>query len=52
MSRETEVILKTLLFQAYKAETIKEMREAIEVMCTKEEISDAKQKLLESRKSE
>ncbi len=46
---ETEVILKQLLFQILKAETLKEAQNAIKFLCSKEDIAEAEKLIQEIR---
>ena len=45
MAMETTVLLRTILYQAMKAETAQEIVNAISVMCSKEDIATVKEQL-------
>ena len=47
MSRETEVILRALLFQAMQAESKEEIELAIRAMCSKDDIAAVKEQIAE-----
>ena len=47
MAKETEVILRSILYQTLKANSLKEVQNAILAMCSKDDISAVKQQLLE-----
>jgi hypothetical protein len=50
MSQETDALLRTILYQAMKAETTDEIVKAIRVMCTKDMIAAVEQELKPSGK--
>ena len=50
MSQETQVILKQLLFQLLKADSLEEAQSAIKFLCTKEEVAEAEKMIAELRK--
>jgi len=45
MALETTAILRAILFQAMKAETVDEIIDAISVMCSKEDIATVREQL-------
>ena len=47
MSLETSVILRSLLLAAKKAQSVKEMKKAIEALCNKDNIDAVNQSLRE-----
>jgi hypothetical protein len=51
MSQETEVILKQLLLQILKAETLIEAQGAIKFLCTKEDIAEAEKLITEMKQN-
>jgi len=51
MAMETTVLLRTILYQAMKAESQQEVINAITVMCSKEDIATVKEQL-EQEKSQ
>ena len=52
MSQETTVILRSLLMQALRAESVKEIQKAIEALCTQEDVDVVKQRLREMREDD
>ena len=52
MAMETDVILRSVLYQAYKAKTAKEIVIAIEAMCTKDQVAAVKEKIQELEKEQ
>jgi hypothetical protein len=49
MSQETDVLLRTILYQVGMAESLEEARNAIKVMCTKDVIAAVEQQIIESK---
>jgi len=47
MAKETEILLRTIMFQVKKAETLKEAINAIEAMCDEDTIAYAEKKVKE-----
>ncbi|MCL2188098.1 MAG: hypothetical protein FWC16_09740 [Defluviitaleaceae bacterium] len=47
---ETTVILRSILYQARKAQSLDEAIIAIEAMCTKDDIAAVKEKIEEAKK--
>ena len=50
--KETEIILGTILYQVKKAKTLEEIEDAIEVMCSKDDIAAVEQKINKHGKKE
>ena len=50
MSQETDVILRSILFQVKTAKTLKDVENAVEVMCTKDVIAAVNEKAEEFKK--
>ena len=49
MSQETTVLLRTMLYQIEKAESLEEAISAIRVMCSKDDIAAVEQELKKVR---
>jgi hypothetical protein len=47
MSQETDVLLRTILYQVEVAESLEEVKSAIRVMCTKDVIAAVQQQVSE-----
>ena len=47
MAIETTVLLRSILFQIMTAESIEDIKVAVEVMCTKDDIAAVKEKVEE-----
>jgi len=45
MSKETEVILRSILFQSLTNEDIEDIRDAIKAMCSEEDIAMVEQRI-------
>ena len=45
MLKETEVILRSILFQALTSEEIEDIRDAIKAMCSEEDIAMVEQRI-------
>ena len=43
--RETEIIIKSILTSIYKAESIEEIKDAVETLLTEEEVAYVKEKV-------
>ena len=52
MAIETTAILRQLLFQALRSNDIDDIRDAIAVMCTKDDIAAVKEQLAEAKERE
>ena len=52
MSKETDVILRSMLYNAKKSKTLKEAIIALEAMCDEETIAYAEKKVKESQEEE
>ena len=52
MSKETEVIVKQMLYQILKSKTLKEAQNAIKFLATKEDIAEALQLIREEEEAE
>jgi hypothetical protein len=50
MSRETDAILQSLLYQLEHAKTLEDARNAVRAMCTKENIDAVKALLADEKK--
>jgi hypothetical protein len=48
MSKETEVILRTVLYQAMRAASLEEVVDAIKVMCDEETVAYVEKKVAEN----
>jgi len=51
MSQETTVLLRSILYSIETAESIDEIKRAVRVMCTKDDIAAVEQEVSEHRKS-
>jgi len=49
MSKETEVILRSILFQALTSEEIEDIRDAIKAMCSDEDIAMVEQRIIKMK---
>ena len=50
MSKETEALLRSILYQVEKASSVTEIRHAIRAMCSKDDISSVMHELAEEKK--
>ncbi len=51
MSMETDILLRTILYQALVANSLEEVQRAIEVMCTKDLVAAVREKAEEQKRS-
>ncbi|GHU87115.1 hypothetical protein FACS1894202_00700 [Clostridia bacterium] len=50
MSQETSVLLRSLLFQMEKAETLDDAKDAVRIMCDKDDIAAVEQQISAAKK--
>ena len=52
MAKETEVILRAVLYHTMKAKSVKEIEHAIKAMCSKDDIAAVKEQIAELKAAE